>query len=162
MRDRTSLLLFVVILLLIIILAQNGLLGSLFSGNSSGSMAPTLPPSVRPLTFATPTPKNQLLPPPNLPTVYLPPTYLPAYPPPTAQQAPAGNQPPVYSPGSVSAGGQCVVPNGWVAYTVQPGDTLAVIAASFGLTAEQLAQANCLQNPDLIYEGQVLAVPGTR
>ena len=161
MRDRTSLLLFVLIILLIIILAQNGLLGGLFSGNSSGSLGQTLPPSVRPLTFATLTPKNLLLPPANLPTVYLPPTYLPAYPP-TAQQAPAGSQPPAYSSGSVSPGGQCIVPNGWVAYIVQPGDTLAVIAASFGLTAEQLAQANCLQNPDLIYEGQILAVPGTR
>jgi hypothetical protein len=152
MRDRTSLLLFVVILLLIIILAQNGLLGSLFSGNSSGS-APTLPPSVRPLTFATPAPNRPLLPTAYLPTVYLPPTYAPAYPPPTQQTL-------VYSSGNVSPGGQCIVPNGWVAYTVQPGDTLAVIAASFGLTADQLAQANCLQNPDLIYEGQILAVPG--
>ncbi len=160
MRDRTSLLLFVLIILLIIILAQNGLLGSLFSGNSSGSLAQTLPASVRPLSFATQTPRNLLLPTAYLPTVYLPPTYLPAYPP--TQQAPAANQPPAYSPGSVSPGGQCIVPNGWVAYTVQPGDTLAVIAAGFGLTADQLAQANCLQNPDLIYEGQVLAVPGTR
>jgi nucleoid-associated protein YgaU len=151
MRDRSSLLLFALIILLIIILAQNGLLGSLFSGSSSGSLAQTLPASVRPLTFATLTPSNLLLPTAYLPTVYLPPTYQPAYPP-TAQPA----------PGSLSPGGQCIVPNGWVAYTVQPGDTLAVIAASFGLTADQLAQANCLQNPDLIYEGQILAVPGTR
>jgi hypothetical protein len=151
MRDRSSLLLFALIILLIIILAQNGLLGSLFSGSSSGSLAQTLPASVRPLTFATLTPSNLLLPTAYLPTVYLPPTYQPAYPP-TAQQA----------PGSLSPGGQCIVPNGWVAYTVQPGDTLAVIAASFGLTADQLAQANCLQNPDLIYEGQIVAVPGTR
>jgi LysM domain len=157
MRDRTSLLLFVLIILLIIILAQNGLLGSLFSGNSSGSLAQTLPASVRPLSFATP--RGLLLPTAYLPTVYLPATYLPAYAP-TAQQASAGNQPPGYSPGSMSPGGQCIVPNGWVAYTVQPGDTLAVIAAGFGLTADQLAQANCLQNPDLIYEGQILAVPG--
>jgi nucleoid-associated protein YgaU len=155
MRDRTSLLLFVLILLLIIILAQNGLLGNLFSGNSSRSAAQTLPPSVRPLTFTTPAPGYPLLPTANLPTVYLPPTYLPAYPP-TAQQVTA------YPPGNVSPGGPCIVPNGWVAYTVQPGDTLAAIAATFGLTAEQLAQANCLQNPDLIYEGQILAVPGAR
>jgi LysM repeat protein len=52
------------------------------------------------------------------------------------------------------------VPNGWVAYTVQAGDTLAAIAASYNLTVDQLAAANCLQDPDLIYEGQVLAVPG--
>ena len=47
------------------------------------------------------------------------------------------------------------------AYTVQAGETLAVIAQRYSLTVEQMAAANCVQNPDLIYEDQTLAVPGT-
>ncbi|KAK0748901.1 CVNH domain-containing protein [Schizothecium vesticola] len=44
--------------------------------------------------------------------------------------------------------------------TVQPGDTLRGIAAQVGCSFDELARANGIQNPDLIYPGQVLNVPG--
>jgi nucleoid-associated protein YgaU len=164
MRDRASLILFIFIILLVIILAQNGVLGNIISGLSSGdyfavTVQPGLP-TVRPLSFATSTPRNQILPPPVLPTIYVPPAYAPTYPP-LQQTVPPGVIPTAV-PGGVASGGQCIVPNGWVAYTIQPGDTLANIAAVYGLTVDQLARANCLSNPDLIYEGQILAVPGSQ
>lgn len=163
MRDRASLVLFIFLIILLVILAQNGMLGNLFTGSSVGVGTPL--PTVRPLVFTTvsPTPRNQVIAPPNLPTAYQPPMYVPSgvYQPPVPTQA--GQQPVGQTPvptGGVSSGGQCVVPNGWVPYAIQAGDTLAGIATAYNLTVQQLAQANCLQNPDLIFEGQVIAVPG--
>lgn len=46
-------------------------------------------------------------------------------------------------------------------YTVKPGDVLWKIAESSGTTWEKLAEANKLENPHLIYPGQVLKVDGT-
>jgi LysM repeat protein len=45
-------------------------------------------------------------------------------------------------------------------YVVQPGDTLFTIATRFGLTVQQLAAANGITNPNLIYAGQALTIPG--
>ena len=48
-------------------------------------------------------------------------------------------------------------------YTVQPGDCLWTIARQVygdGAKAYQLAAANSIPNPDLIYPGQVLELPG--
>ncbi len=45
-------------------------------------------------------------------------------------------------------------------YTVAPGDTLGLIAAHFSTTVAALAQANGILNPNLIYVGQVLHIPG--
>lgn len=45
-------------------------------------------------------------------------------------------------------------------YTVQPGDTLARIAARFNTTVAAIAQANGITNPNLIYVGQRLTIPG--
>lgn len=47
-------------------------------------------------------------------------------------------------------------------YTVQSGDTLWSIAASFGITVAQLVEANRNHIPDqnLIYPGQQLVIPG--
>ncbi|MGE5552876.1 MAG: LysM peptidoglycan-binding domain-containing protein [Betaproteobacteria bacterium] len=44
-------------------------------------------------------------------------------------------------------------------YTVQPGDTLYLIAQRFGLSVEELRRANNLTS-DIIYPGQVLFIPG--
>ena len=44
-------------------------------------------------------------------------------------------------------------------YVVQPGDTLANIAYSYGTTAYALAQANGLANPNHIYVWQKLYIP---
>jgi lysozyme len=42
---------------------------------------------------------------------------------------------------------------------VDPGDTLSSIAAQFGSTAEAIAAANGISNPDYIQAGQVLNIP---
>jgi nucleoid-associated protein YgaU len=44
-------------------------------------------------------------------------------------------------------------------YTVKPGDTLSEIAASFGIDWREMARLNNLDNPDLIFPGQVFKVP---
>lgn len=44
-------------------------------------------------------------------------------------------------------------------YTVRSGDSLGVIAARYGISWEQLAQANDIPNPNLLDVGQVLTIP---
>jgi LysM repeat protein len=46
-------------------------------------------------------------------------------------------------------------------HVVQPGETLYRIAVRYGITVEQLAAANGITNPALIYVGQVLVIPGS-
>jgi LysM repeat protein len=45
-------------------------------------------------------------------------------------------------------------------YTVRAGDTLGAIAARFGVSASAIASANGLANPNLIYPGLKLVIPG--
>ncbi len=45
-------------------------------------------------------------------------------------------------------------------YIVQPGDTLAAIALTFGTTVEALAEINGIEDPSTIYPGQELIIPG--
>ena len=45
-------------------------------------------------------------------------------------------------------------------YTVQRGDTLSRIARDQGVKLSDLVAANDIPNPDLIYSGQVLVIPG--
>lgn len=44
-------------------------------------------------------------------------------------------------------------------YAVQPGDTVARIAARFGTTVGAITSYNLLWNPNLIYAGQLLTIP---
>jgi len=43
-------------------------------------------------------------------------------------------------------------------HTVQPGESITAIAQQYGVTVEQLLQANDISNPNLIYRGQELTV----
>ncbi len=45
-------------------------------------------------------------------------------------------------------------------YTVQPGDTLGEIALRYNTTVTALAALNSILNPEIIFVGQVLTVPG--
>jgi nucleoid-associated protein YgaU len=45
-------------------------------------------------------------------------------------------------------------------YVVRPGDTLGTIARQFGTTVGTLAAVNKISNPNLIFSGQVLTIPG--
>lgn len=47
-------------------------------------------------------------------------------------------------------------------YVVQAGDTLLAIALRFGVTAADIAIANNLSNPNLIFVGQRLVIPGSQ
>jgi murein DD-endopeptidase MepM/ murein hydrolase activator NlpD len=44
-------------------------------------------------------------------------------------------------------------------YSVQPGDTLGIIAQRYGVSLEELIQANDLSNPNILDVGQVITVP---
>ncbi len=60
--------------------------------------------------------------------------------------------------GNLSAG--CVPRSDWTAtYTIASGDTLVSIADEVGITYTELAQGNCIDNPDNIDVGQALRVP---
>ncbi len=63
------------------------------------------------------------------------------------------------SGGSYAGKTGCVVPNGWVTYTIQSGDTIATIASTYNVPLDQFVAANCLANPDLVYVGQIVFVP---
>ncbi len=57
-----------------------------------------------------------------------------------------------------STGGGATASGG--TYTVQSGDTLGAIASRFGVSVTDLARANGITNPNLIYPGQRLTIPG--
>jgi lipoprotein-anchoring transpeptidase ErfK/SrfK len=46
-----------------------------------------------------------------------------------------------------------------LSYTIQEGDTLSGIARAYGLTVEELIEANNVTNPDLLYVGWTLVIP---
>jgi len=46
-----------------------------------------------------------------------------------------------------------------ITYTIQAGDTLGKIAAEFGVTVEEIVEANDIEDPSLINVGQVLVIP---
>lgn len=45
-------------------------------------------------------------------------------------------------------------------HIVRPGETLSEIAYRYGVTIQAIMEANCLDNPDVIYAGQCLLIPG--
>lgn len=47
-----------------------------------------------------------------------------------------------------------------VVYVVQPGDSLSAIAVKFGVPVEAIAEANDIQDADVIKAGQKLIIPG--
>ncbi len=49
--------------------------------------------------------------------------------------------------------------SGSTTYTVQPGDNLYRIGLKFGITADVLARANGIVNPNIVYVGQTLVIP---
>ena len=44
-------------------------------------------------------------------------------------------------------------------YTIQPGDTLTVVAVKYGTTVAAIASANDIKNINTIKVGQVLVIP---
>ena len=89
-----------------------------------------------------------------------PPVVLIVTPTPAAQSAqpapqPAiGNQPAVTATSASSGSGSAEI------YVVEAGDSLLGIALKFGLTIDALMDANNLTNPDFVFVGQRLSIPG--
>lgn len=58
--------------------------------------------------------------------------------------------------------GICVPTEEWTGrYFIQRGDNMTRIARRYGLTLQQLQEANCITNPNLVRAGQELRVPQT-
>jgi murein DD-endopeptidase MepM/ murein hydrolase activator NlpD len=51
------------------------------------------------------------------------------------------------------------VPEDWIGYVIQPGNTMFGLARRFDSTVDALAETNCLDDPDNITAGQILYVP---
>jgi putative chitinase len=74
----------------------------------------------------------------------------------------------ISNPSWIYAGQRLVIPCGSQApqsggrvYTVRYGDTLYSIARHFGVSVQAIMQANGLTNPNRIYAGQRLVIPGS-
>ncbi len=79
-----------------------------------------------------------------------------------AQPAAPAQQAPVYGPPApvtYPSGTVVTTTTTYTYYVVQPGDTLASIAARLGSTASAILSANYLPNPNLLYIGARLVVP---
>jgi hypothetical protein len=53
----------------------------------------------------------------------------------------------------------CLIPEDWIKYVIQSGDTMFGLALQFGMSVDELATANCITHPDNITAGQILYVP---
>ena len=53
----------------------------------------------------------------------------------------------------------CAQPSGWTTYIVVPGDYLAQIAYTYGITLSDLRRVNCLGRSSIIHPGDKLFVP---
>lgn len=100
---------------------------------------------VQPTIAATATPgSNQAVAEPTSPPPASSPTSLPAATAPPDPSATAAPEPTA----------------GPVVYTVQHGDTLYAIARRFNVPVDALLRANTIYNPNLLYSGQQLTIPG--
>ncbi len=83
----------------------------------------------------------------------------------TVEQIAAANG--ITNPSRIFAGQVLTIPGagatpgpGTGSYTVVRGDTLSAIARRFGTTVDTLVRLNGLTNPNLLFVGQVLVLPG--
>lgn len=53
----------------------------------------------------------------------------------------------------------CPPPQGWVAYVIEPGDSLSALAQEMGVTLQDLMNANCITDPDTLFAGQTIYLP---
>ncbi len=109
----------------------------------------------RPKPAPTPTPTPRIAP---AVQVTLEPTPTPTEAPPTPSPQPEGTAQPAQPEQTPTPP---LPAQGYINYEVKWGDTLESIAYRFGTTVEELVRINNLANPNLIYIGQILKVPGT-
>ena len=85
------------------------------------------------------------------------PTVLPVIITPTPLPPIEGGQPPVIEE---PVNPDCpATPAGWIPYTVEPGDSMGLLAEQTASTIQELAAGNCLDNPDQLFVGQVIYLP---
>jgi len=65
-----------------------------------------------------------------------------------------------HTPGEPDQAVQSGEPDAEQIYVVQAGDSLGGISSRFGVTLDELIQANALTNPDFLFAGQRLTIPG--
>lgn len=95
---------------------------------------------------------------PQFPSPSLAARELRAAPPPPAEPTPvAVEESPTPTPEPAAATPAPVEPR---RYTVQPGNTLSVIAAQFGVGVDEIVAANNLPNAESLHIGQELVIPG--
>lgn len=124
----------------------------------------TFPPS-SPLPSLTPS--QTLKPPPTFepPTATLPPSLTPSPTPTVALRLdlppPEGIQGFPTATTEVTQEAECEKREDWkLTYTVQAGDALERIANLYSTYSNVIAEGNCLDSANVIYQGQVLRVPG--
>lgn len=81
-----------------------------------------------------------------------------AAPEPTATTAPAEAVPTEQTP-EPTAEPTTAVTTGATTHVVQPGENLFRISLRYGVTVQEISQANNITNPGLIYVGQTLQIP---
>lgn len=66
---------------------------------------------------------------------------------------------PTWTPLPTQTSIACQLPQGWVTYTVEAGNSLSFIAKWSGTTVEELVKVNCISDPTRVEVGQRLYVP---
>ncbi len=56
-------------------------------------------------------------------------------------------------------GGACQIPAGWVEYTVEPGDSLTLLAEQTDSTPAEIAAGNCRDNQDELFVDEIIYLP---
>lgn len=105
---------------------------------------------------AVPTPA--IIPSPHPATPLPTPTATPA--PPTETAVPATGSKPTATAVPVLRPTCGIIPDGWIRYVVQPGDTYFYLSAQSGATINQIVEANCL-DPNFLSSGIAIYLPST-
>jgi len=53
----------------------------------------------------------------------------------------------------------CLKPEGWLTYTLQPGDTIQSLSQRYGMLPKVIREANCLQNANDLFTRQQIYLP---
>jgi LysM repeat protein len=53
----------------------------------------------------------------------------------------------------------CSQPEGWIVYTIQPGDTLYALSVRFGVSVQEIQQVNCMGSSTLLEVGKTIYLP---
>lgn len=77
----------------------------------------------------------------------------------TTDEASRETLPPIRTTIAITTTTSTTVPPGQRFYTIKPGETLGVIAASFQVTVQSIVDINGLANPDAIQAGQTIEIP---